>query len=800
MRRRVACAITLLSAALPIASADAQVKARFRRVGLFEGSMPMVRSGSTSFVEVDLSWNGTQPFEGELRVNQQDRDGDIVTSAQGLGGLTPDGAWKPIQVYFYPSAVGSDSTLQVRLYNGSGELTKMLLDTGEEVSEIVTPPFYPQPAPDDLLVIDLTSPKKLPHVLCLDASTVVSDTINARHVRPLSPREIPQRWQGLEAVDAIVWDDADPSELSQQQIDALLNWVRNGGSLLISAGKNWQSLAASPLAEHLPASIKGVSQVREAQEFTREIVKYDAYAVKLSRQYAKNPISRCDLVKAPDAIGIPSDARGLSPIAYRLQMGRGNLTLLGASLRELLPTPPRVMKALNPEETQGTELSEEFVEFRRVCDSVVALNFLALPKSRESTAQFGFARTNLHDNVAATISYKGLGFAFMMFALFFAVAYFSSTLGAYAYMKKRGWQQHNWSAFALVSLAGTIIGIVMVWSLRGISTKVRQTTVIDARAGSDYGYATCFFGVKTPDHTRLDLRLPAGYPGDSGPRKLGPLRTLPRSSSSDVIESAFVATDTYRAVNYGEELQDVPVRATLKEFWGRWHGPLAGSIDAKLVIPTGGNGDRIGKGSYIHNHTGVALEDCFIIEGRQEIVGEGGNILARCLKLGSLAKTGPEASLDADAIAERVYFDPDPTAPNGPLKQIPGDQLNLTNVLTRWRKNAGAALAGTDAGDAVVGREFDSLRVLSLFDLVVSDDSGRNEVSRSYGRILDCSHAVTRETALLIGFSYEPPPILLEVNGTQRTPESSITMYRFVIPVERPRSAAGGDDEKDDDA
>ncbi|MBK8267830.1 MAG: hypothetical protein IPK83_05810 [Planctomycetes bacterium] len=772
-------------------SVDAQVRARFRRVGLFEGTMPIVRTGCTSLVSIDLSWSGAEPFDGELRVAQQDRDGDIVISAQDLGGLTPDGEWHPKEVYFYPSIFSQDSTLQVRLYDANGDLVKMQLENGDEVGVIVTPQFTSEPSADELLIVDLTNPRKLPHLLCLDVGNNTAGLTNARHVRPMSPRELPQYWQGLEAVDAIVWDDADPTELSERQITALVEWVKNGGSLLITAGKNWQSLAKSSLARHLPVTIKGVTRVREAQEFTRDIVKNETYSNRLMRRYAKNPIARCDMIKLPDMIGIPSDARGLSPIAYRNLLGRGNLTFVGASLRDLLPAPAGIAKAIGPASAGQTESNDGFKEFHNVCERVLASNFLGLPKSIEPVNAFMQNRKNLYDEITGTISYKGLGFAFMMFALFFAAAYFFSASGSFYYMKKRQWQQHSWSAFAIVSLVGTVIGVVMVWSLRGMSTKVRQTTILDVRAGSDYAYGTCFFGVKTPDHTRLGLRLPAGYTDANGPQDLGPLRTLPRSTTDEASESTFVATDTYRAEQACLALKDVPVRATLKEFWGRWHGPLGGTLDAKLVVNADDN-NRFGKGSYIQNNTGVTLENCIIVEGRQEIAGESGLVLARCLELGTLPKSGKEASLDADTIAERLYFRKDPLNPNDPPKAISNDQLSLASCIKTWRESINATFSTDTKSTSISGKELTALRLLSLFDLIERDSNGRNEMTRSHGRILDCSHAVTRETALLIGFAYEPAPAMLEVNGVRRTPENSITMYRITIPVERPGRSAGG--------
>ncbi len=777
------------------ASADAQVKARFRRIGLFEGSLPFVRSGCMSFVEVDLANFGREVFEGELRVNQQDRDGDVVTSASEVG-LTPDGAWHPKQVYFMSTVGATETTVRIRLYDKSGALVRMTADTGEEVTELLSPPYYDLPTADEFLIVDLTTPRKLPQLQCLDTtSALVGDSAHARRIRALSPSELPQEWQGLEAVDAIVWDDADPSELSARQIEMLFEWVRHGGRLLITGGsRNWQALAASQMAQHLPVSIKGLSTVREVQEFTRDIVRNEAMSRTLSRKYAKVGIGRCDMTGRSGAISIPADTRGLSPIAYRMLLGRGTLTFVGASLRDLLPAPARVARSLAAEGPISDAAKEELDEFRQTCDRIIAMNFLALPKPVVTQTHFLMGRSNLFDIAASTIGYKGLGFAFLMFALFFAVVYLLTASGSYFYLRRRDWQQHSWSAFAVISLAGTLIGVVMVWSLRGITTKVRQTTIVDAKAGEDTAHAYCLFGVKTPDHTRLDLRLPSSYAVDDPRYRSGVIRALPASTASESGISTFVAADNYRSSRGGTFLEDVPVRATLKEFTGRWSGSIDGTLDARLVVGAEER-DRFGRGSFIHNNTGTRLENCFVLEGAQEIAGEGGMILTRCLSLGTLEKSGPESMIEGDALNRRLYFlPPNPRAPDEPLKPISGDQLQIDRHIRSWRSQLGQPLSASSqggpiavqAGSLSVDQEYFSLLLLSVFDLIQTDGNERLELSRSHGRMLDCSHAITRSTAVLIGYSRDPPPALLEINGVRRKPERSITIYRFVIPVERP--------------
>lgn len=784
-RRAVLIAFSAMISLFAVQEASAQVKGRFRRVGLFEGANPIVRAGATSFIEVEFAYTGSKAFEGEARVTRQDRDGDVVVSTQEVG-LTPDGAWRPVQIYFFPTTIGTDNTVSVRLFDSDGVLVKIITDVGDTVNELTSSPFVDAPIPDGLLIVDLTA-KRLPHVLGLDTQAIGNEQRSPRTVRSLAPRELPLEWQGLEAVDAIVWDDADTSTVSDRQLDSLIKWVQNGGSLLLTSGKNWQALAGSSIAEYLPVKITGSSEVKEVQEFSTGIIKNDVYAAGLSKRYSRNPVVRCQMTPKPGAIGIPSDAKGLNQIAYRTFLGRGSLTFVGASLRELLPAPSKATSYLDGGAAVSDAQKRRLEDFRDICEKVVALNFLALPKVQ--TSEFSMITTNLFEQLSSSISFKGLGFAFLMFAILFAIAYLIAAIGSHMYLKHRDIPQHSWSAFAIVSLAASVIGIGMVWTLRGLTTKVRQTVIVDAHAGDNYGWGTCLFGVKTPDHTRLHLRLPSSYQGS----ELGLLRTLPRSTSRDE-ETAFVASDTYRAGIKGSDLLDVPIRATLKEFYGRWHGPLDGALDAKLVVPSTEK-TRFGEGSYIRNNTGVNLEDCWIFEGRQEIAGEAGIVTTRGLILGDLPKTGPDSSLDAETIRNRLYFfPPDPGKPVvGEPKSYPETRFSLPGILTEWKRGLSSWNFGDNPSGQTVQlsatQEYDLIKLLSFYDLIDFKDTSRVMLSRSYGRLLDCSHLVTPETAVLIGYSSEPPPVKLEINGSARTPEKSITIYRFIIPVERPRGA-----------
>ncbi len=803
------CAFLLLCL-FPLPAPAADLEARVTRVGLFGGSMPIIRPGVWSFVEVALRTKSEKHFDGQLRIDQLDRDGDVMTSVVPVA-LAPQAEWRPYQVYFVPYDQNDANALKVKLFDADGRQVALQNESGVEVQALETAKNISEMRSDDFLIVDLTSPKRLPHIALLDSDRIgKTNYVNGRKARTMLPRDLPSRAQGLEAVDAIVWDDADPTGLTEQQTGALIEWTRAGGRLLITSGKNWQSLSNSSLATVLPVTITGLSETTESPEFLaliESLSESESFIEKLTRQYDNDPIRRCKLRPNEGAIPIPADSDHPA-IAYRGLVGRGTITFVGGSLMQLLPPTKRVLKLESSDESDGKDAAKEDEFTSIACEKVIARRLLALPKVIEDQAQqvawrrAGFiGKRDLFEEVRRSIGFEGVGTAFLLFAILFAIAYtLVATTGSFWYMKRRGWQHHAWSAFAAVAIAGTTVGTGMVWLLRGFSTRLWQTTIIDAHANSDEARATALFGIKTPDHTRLNLRLPVGVQS-SATVDQGPLRPVSKSESMDLPDSRFVASERYESSLAGTAMENVPLRATLKEFLGTWHGSLPGKLDAALVAKRnlGADTDRIryefADGSYLNNNLGVALRDCLLIampplqESTEEVAGERDLVTYHYYWLGDIAKSGDASQLSTDELRRRLYTEPTTDAGKAP-ERVKKLQL-ISDVMNDWEKSM-TWLGGTDDPAAPQRRptttpqqENAPLLILSTFNLIRSSGSEGLRFMRTYGRALDCTHQLTKRTAILIGWSDEPSPVVLEKNLTALRPERARTLYRFIIPVER---------------
>jgi len=88
-------------------------------------------------------------------------------------------------------------------------------------------------------------------------------------------RSLPDSVIGYDAVDAIIWSDADPTKLAADQMSAIEQFVRRGGRLVISqdtATNQWQrNNVAFPLL--MPVTVRGVEDRDDGLRTLREIAR-----------------------------------------------------------------------------------------------------------------------------------------------------------------------------------------------------------------------------------------------------------------------------------------------------------------------------------------------------------------------------------------------------------------------------------------------------------------------------------------------------------------------------------------------
>jgi hypothetical protein len=158
-------------------------------------------------------------------------------------------------------------------------------------------------------------------------------------------------------------------------------------------------------------------------------------------------------------------------------------------------------------------------------------------------------------------------------------------------------------------VAASVLSLGTVGALRSLSGGVRSVCILDLEAGSSAVRGRCLFGYRSPIRQRADLELP----GEAN--FLRPLPRSPRGASKYVTPARYVGLPTKAALN------DVLMRATLKQVEGAWHGELDGTIRGDLVVDR--HTGRLTAGSWVANDLNVDLAGGYLlfIDPRQDETG-----------------------------------------------------------------------------------------------------------------------------------------------------------------------------------
>jgi hypothetical protein len=148
-------------------------------------------------------------------------------------------------------------------------------------------------------------------------------------VAPIRPKDgFPSRWYGFDAADAVVLDTNDQGTMTrlQERSTALIEWVRQGGHLVVAVGQNWQAVKDSPLGPLLPGIPTGRIDLNDPGLF-------DQYAGTSAKPLvpAASPV-KLRVTKFEDwekRGGVPQALASTTPLVLRGPYGFGRVTMVG---------------------------------------------------------------------------------------------------------------------------------------------------------------------------------------------------------------------------------------------------------------------------------------------------------------------------------------------------------------------------------------------------------------------------------------------------------------------------------------
>jgi len=743
------------------------------------------RIGTWTPIYIELNNDDSDQFVGRVEVRQADRDGDGVVASRDV--VVTDS--RRCFLYVPGGWYERPGQFNVQVYNDKGRLAELYDDQGEPIKELPVPGELTAVPAETQVILDISAKP----ITQLRRLVKDEQLIRELFVARMSPADLPDAFAGLDLVDVIVWDGADPSAVDLPQRNALMEWTRQGGTLIIGVSRNWDRLLKSKLNDILPARLTGMAMMSETPEWLLAwlgIGVFDIAGGRLDPPVNYCPVSSADLADGAVAI-VPDSNRDQDLISSanpadqhllvtKRSCGRGQVILVAAELHDILQHGRR-----NP---------------------AMLCQLLGIRRRQVSEQQqygFSFDTDLFGQYVQQKTAFSVTAGLYLFLACAFVVGYISlGTAGSWVWLKRKKWTQYAWIGFAVVAIAASMVSVLAVQWIRGISHRVQELSIVDTHAGSDKAVATCYFGIKSPAHNRLDLRVPAKWqvpdePGENhcllGPQPADPFRQIKYS-----------AAQRYEALAGLGELREVPLRATLKQLEAYWRGTLPGTLNASLKRVRSQSVELSGD-SWIENDLGTDLRDCYLFVTARDVESDRAH-RNRSIEVYRIGMIPSDMKVTWQQLSQRItaQADLDPKASQQTLQTpSPARQLrrSLLNCQREWLLSLG--IRSQDAyrherqRTKITQEHFVSaLLLLTLYQEIDRDEILQNgyDLIRSQGQRLDSSDRLTRDTALFIGFSQDPGPTRLcyRLSGDSGRgfkaikPGQADVVYRVAIPIEGP--------------
>lgn len=643
----------------------------------------------------------------------------------------------------------------------------------------------------------------------------------------MKPDQLPDRWYGLSQFEALVWaGDASPSGLGLSQSEAIREWVRRGGHLVVvlpAAGNSWGMgvEAANLLSDLLPCRTRGMTprldEGVKLESLLTTLSKYDkvsstmreqpTFPIRVFRDFANG----FDVGLAKDRyeplISLP-DGR---VIAVQRWFGFGRVTVIGVDL---------VDGRFN---SLGLPQADAFWNriLGRRCDTPTNDELRALenasrlnPRAESRDNAMGSGQLILGPGGISMSGDAGLGLlaAVVLFGAYFLCA---SPLG-FAVLKHYGVERHSWLVFAALSAAFTALAWGVVQALPK-SSGISHITILDhvARPAGDprpeepqYQRAVSYFSAYLPRYGKTRVAVAS----DKDQQDVLASWTPPGPPPT-----RFPNVDQYRIdVARQPGAYEIPSRATSTQLYAQWMGGLDPAWGGMLQedpndpirVEYGADGQETQlKGTIINNLPGE-LRDWTVIwvknrrppRRHYDVVDDklqpwpAAAGAAAPSSIGSAYRWDAARGKNPFQASAKIALSTDLQAPASMQGYVTRHYVEPFVGRDNYMSNAATPTVSEDDRR----RYLEMMTIFGLLDpptyLKSPNNSGEDTVAfhRQLGRELDLSPWLTRPCLIVIGYiekSAVPTPLRLGGDNSPPTGEG-LTMVRWIYPLPFKEEAA----------
>lgn len=423
----------------------------------------------------------------------------------------------------------------------------------------------------------------------------------------LAPDDLPDRAIGLSQFETIIWTTENPADLTLARSEALVEWVRRGGHLVVvlpSTGQVWFDEERNRLAELLPEITP--ERLEPGTSNVRALLTHNA-SIEMPESLVVHALDASASAGPTDAMPILTDAEGRTVVSRRL-VDLGMVTLIGIDItnRNLADRGLPAMDAFwhrvlgrrgkpidRTQQQGGIVLSRDVRHFDNGLGSAIA-----------SSGSAGLA----------------LLLGFVLFAVYWAVG---GPLG-YAVLNQFSQKKHSWIAFVAAIGVFTLIGWGTVSILRPRTPSLQQVAFLDAVHGSNFQRVRSFASIFVPGYADAGVRV--GEPDATFTEFNNAITHWDPQFVSTVAAGGFPDARAYPVSARDPELMRFPARATEKRLRMEWVGPsnwpMPQPIDAQGrsgELRLDASGDPMG--FLTHQQPGPLRNTVILVVKRQRFIG-----------------------------------------------------------------------------------------------------------------------------------------------------------------------------------
>jgi len=746
------------------------------------GTGNVARPGEWTGVRLRLRDHGDRVRNVVVQFDVPDPDGDIATHQRivtlNTGVRSGQGVWMYPRT---PFSLTRSLRFDVTIREASDSDAQNRLATGRRLGAARISPVNVINGTDSL--IGVVGPRRMgleQYAVAPSNAKNIPPTMNefVRLAPGLTPATMPDAWMGLWQFETIVWGAADPAELRSGSRDAIANWVRRGGHLVVvlpAIGSTWTDPRVNPLYDLMPLvsvqRIDGASLERFRPLLTK------------SRQL---PLPGRTIVHAftPAPGASPSDATPIlagpngAVVVVRRTVGVGAVTLVGIDIASTA-----LLGRIDADVFWHRVLGKRGDIF-----TLTELQERKTASGQRINISPAFGAERLDDAIGALVNKTGRAGVGVLLGLIVFSAYvlLAGPVG-FALLSRAKMRRHAWLAFVATTAVFTIIAWGGARAIRPVRAEITELTLIDHVYGQELQRVRSWMSVLVPTYGDATFAIV----DDDRIATAGANALTPWDDPEETFARTFPDTRPYAVDTRNPSTLRSPSRATVKRFQLDWAGPPVLPMLQPFDGPITLDGRRGLEGILSHNLPAPLERVRVILVRRQTPLGrtrQGGPLLAvtRAWDPFPGGVWAPGALLDLSSL-------------DAPANE--GDRRNRLQTAEDYFRAVGTGSARPGAAALDLRSAPRRLEALAWAPLLEPPDWKSTALSRApllqrrAGQRMDIARWFTQPCLIVVGQLEDQAAVVpLSVDG-RVPPSSGRAIIRWVYPLAgnppeyQPRSA-----------